>query len=35
LAGLYVLPSGWFFTGIYRRAMKNGLIARYSPESVT
>jgi ABC-2 type transport system permease protein len=35
LAALYVLGAGWIFTGVYRRAVRTGLIARYSAESVS
>ena len=34
LAVLYVLAAGWIFTHVYRRAVRTGLIARYSAESV-
>jgi ABC-2 type transport system permease protein len=32
LATLYILLAGWFFRHIYRHAVRNGLIARYSAE---
>jgi ABC-2 type transport system permease protein len=35
LAAVYVLLAGWFFGRIHRRAVRTGLIARYSAESVT
>jgi ABC-2 type transport system permease protein len=35
LAVLYVLGAGWIFTCVYRRAVRTGLIARYSAESVS
>jgi ABC-2 type transport system permease protein len=35
LALFYVLLAGWFFTRIYRYAVRSGLIARYSAESVS
>ncbi len=34
LAVLYILLACWFFTGIYRYAVRTGLFARYSAESV-
>jgi ABC-2 type transport system permease protein len=34
LAVLYVLPACWLFMRIYRQAVRTGLIARYSAESV-
>jgi ABC-2 type transport system permease protein len=34
LAVLYILASSWFFTRIHRHAVRTGLIARYSAESV-
>jgi ABC-2 type transport system permease protein len=33
LAALYILLAGWFFTRIYRYAVRTGLIARYSAET--
>lgn len=33
LAGMYVLLAYWFFARVYRRAIRTGLIARYSAES--
>ncbi|MBV8553328.1 MAG: ABC transporter permease [Acidobacteriaceae bacterium] len=35
LAVLYVLAAGWFFRRIYRHAVRTGLIARYSAESIS
>jgi len=35
LAILYVLLAGWFFLRVYRRAVRTGLIARYSAESLS
>ena len=35
LAAFYVLFAGWIFTRVYRYAVRTGLIARYSAESVT
>ena len=35
LAGLYLLLACWFFTRIYRYAVRTGLIARYSAESLS
>ena len=35
LAVLYVLLAGWVFTQVYRRAVRTGLIARYSAETVS
>ncbi|WNG57875.1 ABC transporter permease [Archangium gephyra] len=35
LAVLYILLAGWFFTRVYRHAVRTGLIARYSAESVS
>ena len=35
LAVAYVLVAGWFFTRVYRGAVRSGLIARYSAESVS
>jgi ABC-2 type transport system permease protein len=35
MAIVYVLLAGWFFTRIYRYAVRTGLIARYSAESVS
>jgi ABC-2 type transport system permease protein len=34
LAGVYISLAYWFFTGVYRRAVRTGLIARYSAESL-
>lgn len=35
LAGLYILLAGFFFTRTYRHAVRTGLIARYSAETVS
>jgi ABC-2 type transport system permease protein len=35
LAVLYVVCAGWFFARMYRQAVRTGLIARYSAESVS
>ena len=35
LAALYILLAGWFFTRIYRHAVRTGLLARYSAESLS
>ena len=35
LAVLHVLLACWFFTSVYRQAVRTGLIARYSAESVS
>lgn len=35
LAGLYIVLAGWFFTRVYRHAVRTGLIARYSAETVS
>jgi ABC-2 type transport system permease protein len=35
LALFYVLVAGWFFTRIYKYVARNGLIARYSAESLS
>jgi len=34
LAALYILLASWFFTRIHRHAIRTGLLARYSAESV-
>lgn len=34
LAVVYLLAASWFFTRVYRYAVRTGLIARYSAESV-
>jgi ABC-2 type transport system permease protein len=34
LAFFYVLAAGWIFARVYRRAVRTGLIARYSAESI-
>ena len=35
LAGLYLAVACWCFTGVYRYAVRTGLIARYSAESLS
>ncbi len=35
LAALYIVLAGLFFTSVYRYAIRTGLIARYSAETVT
>jgi len=35
LALAYILLASWFFTRIYYQAVRTGLIARYSAESVS
>lgn len=35
LAGLYIVLAGWFFAHVYRHAVRTGLLARYSAESVS
>lgn len=35
LAGLYVAAAAWFFAYTYRQAVRTGLIARYSAESLS
>ena len=35
LAVLYILLACWFFTRVYRHAVRTGLLARYSAESVS
>jgi len=35
LAFAYMLAAGWVFTRVYREAVRTGLIARYSAESVS
>jgi ABC-2 type transport system permease protein len=35
LALLYILLTAWFFTRIYRHAVRTGLIARYSAETLS
>ena len=35
LAVAYVVLAGWFFTRMYRHAVRTGLIARYSAETVS
>jgi len=34
LSVLYILLASWFFSRIHRQAVRNGLLARYSAESV-
>jgi ABC-2 type transport system permease protein len=34
LAALYLVLACWFFARIYRHAVRTGLIARYSAESL-
>jgi ABC-2 type transport system permease protein len=35
LAAVYMVVASWFFIRVYRRAVRSGLIARYSAESVS
>ena len=35
LAAAYILLASWFFSTIHRRAVRSGLLARYTAESVT
>jgi len=35
LAVLYVVGAGWFFVRVYRHAVRSGLLARYSAETVS
>jgi ABC-2 type transport system permease protein len=35
LAAAYILLAAWFFVRIYRRAVRTGLIARYSAETLS
>jgi ABC-2 type transport system permease protein len=35
LAALYVLLASWFFRSVYRYAVRTGLVARYSAETVS
>jgi ABC-2 type transport system permease protein len=35
LCGLYILLAGWLFLYVFRQAVRTGLIARYSAESVS
>jgi ABC-2 type transport system permease protein len=35
LALLYILLASWYFTRIYRHAIRTGLIARYSAETAS
>jgi ABC-2 type transport system permease protein len=35
LAALYILLACWLFTRLYRYAVRSGLLARYSAESMS
>lgn len=35
LAALDILLAGWIYTRVYRHAVRTGLVARYSAESVS
>jgi ABC-2 type transport system permease protein len=35
LAAAYVVAAAWVFTRVYRHALRTGLIARYSAETIT
>jgi ABC-2 type transport system permease protein len=35
LAALDILLACWLFAGVYRRAVRTGLLARYSAETVS
>jgi ABC-2 type transport system permease protein len=35
LAVVYVMAAGWIFTRVHRHAVRSGLIARYSAETIT
>jgi len=35
LAGAYILAAGWLFTRVHRQAVRTGLIARYSAETLS
>jgi ABC-2 type transport system permease protein len=35
LSALYIVAAGWFFRRVYQRAVRTGLIARYSAESAS
>lgn len=35
LAGLYIVLAAWFFARVYRYAVRTGLLARYSAETVS
>jgi ABC-2 type transport system permease protein len=35
LAAVYIVLASWFFTRVYRHAVRTGLIARYSAETVS
>jgi ABC-2 type transport system permease protein len=35
LAAMYILLATWFFSRIHRHAVRTGLLARHSAESVT
>jgi ABC-2 type transport system permease protein len=35
LAVLYILVAGWIFSRVHRHAVRTGLVARYSAETVS
>jgi ABC-2 type transport system permease protein len=35
LSALYIAGAAWLFRRVFKKALKTGLIARYSAESVT
>jgi ABC-2 type transport system permease protein len=35
VAVIYVIGAGWLFTRVHRHALRTGLIARYSAETIT
>ena len=35
LAAVYIVAAGWIFTRVHRHAVRTGLIARYSAETIT
>jgi ABC-2 type transport system permease protein len=35
LSAIYILLASWFFSRIHRHAVRTGLLARYSAETVT
>jgi ABC-2 type transport system permease protein len=35
LAVVYIAAAAWFFQAVYRHAVRTGLIARYSAESLS
>jgi ABC-2 type transport system permease protein len=35
LAAVYVVLASWFFRGMYLHAVRTGLVARYSAETVS